>query len=443
MPATLAIIGGGLSGTLVLLNLLKQAQKPLSVLWFDKDNAFGQGVAYATPHEYHVLNVRAAGMSLYNEDKDHFVSWLQSQGLPYGSSDFVPRKVFADYVRQELEALKAANPLVSICAFAEEVTALQRHENGFSVTASQVHEADEVVLALGNFPPAHPRAAQSGYTASPLYFQDPFNHRCLPAALAAPSVLIVGSGLTMIDAVLSLYHHGYKGPITVISTHGYLPQPHQAGAQPALPPYLEPGRHYPLAELLALINRALKRAKHEGYHPQSVVDQIRPQTQARWSAFTLAEKRQFLRHLRHKWGVARHRAPAESMSVLSELARTGQLRVLRGRLRGISEQPAGFAVSYTAPGGADAMQEAGCIINCTGPESDYGALQSPLVKGLLASGHIAPDAIRYGIEAGPDGLISTGLYTLGPPLKGVLWESTAIPEIRGQARELALKIIHD
>lgn len=443
MPATLAIIGGGLSGTLVVLNLLKQAQKPLGLLWFDKDNAFGQGVAYATPHEYHVLNVRAAGMSLYNEDKDHFVSWLQNQGLPYGSSDFVPRKVFAEYVRHELEALKAANPQVSIRTFAEEVTGLQRSEHGFVINALRTHEAAEVVLALGNFPPAHPRTLQSDYTASPLYFRDPFDSRCLPAALAAASVLIVGSGLTMIDAVLSLYHQGYKGPITAISTHGYLPQPHQAGVQPPIPPYLEPGKHYPLAELLALINRALKQARREGYHPQSVVDQIRPQTQARWSGFTLAEKRQFLRHLRHKWGVARHRAPAESMAVLTKLAESGQLRVLRGRLRGISQQPGGFAVSYTAPGGANATLEAGCIINCTGPESDYGALQSPLVKGLLAAGHIAPDGIRYGIEAGTDGLISAGLYTLGPPLKGVLWESTAIPEIRGQARELALKIIQD
>lgn len=443
MPATLAIIGGGLSGTLVVLNLLKQGTKPLEVLWFDKDRAFGQGVAYATPHDYHVLNVRAAGMSLYDDDKDHFVSWLQRQGLPYGSGDFAPRKVFAAYVRHELEALEAAHPLVKVRPIAEEVTACRRTGDGFTITAGSTYQAKEVVLALGNFLPAHPRVAQGDYTASPLYFQDPFHPQCLPVALKAPSVLIIGSGLTMIDAVLSLYHHGYKGPITVISTHGYLPQPHQAGAQPPIPPYLEPSRHYTLQEILSLINKALKQARREGYHPQSVVDQIRPQTQARWSHFTLAEKRQFLRHLRHKWGVARHRAPAASMAVLAELAEAGQLRVLRGRLRHIAEQPGGFAVSYAAPGNVQAKIEAGCIINCTGPESDYGALQSPLVQSLLAAGDIAPDGIHYGIEAGPDGLISEGLYTLGPPLKGVLWESTAIPEIRGQARQLALKIIRD
>jgi uncharacterized NAD(P)/FAD-binding protein YdhS len=320
---------------------------------------------------------------------------------------------------------------------------MRRSGAGFDISAGKQYQADEVVLALGNFPPAHPRAAQSAYTASPLYIRDPFHRQSLPLALGAPSVLIIGSGLTMIDAVLGLYHHGYKGPITVISTHGYLPQPHHTGTQPPIPPYLEPGRHYPLAELLALFNRALKQARREGYHPQSVVDQIRPQTQARWSAFTLAEKRQFLRHLRHKWGVARHRAPAQSMAVLSKLAEAGQLGVLRGRIRDIAEQPGGFAVSYAAHGGSVATLQAGCIINCTGPESDYGALQSPLVQGLLAAGEISPDGIRYGIEAGPDGLISAGLYTLGPPLKGVLWESTAIPEIRGQARQLALKIIQD
>jgi uncharacterized NAD(P)/FAD-binding protein YdhS len=73
-----------------------------------------------------------------------------------------------------------------------------------------------------------------------------------------------------------------------------------------------------------------------------------------------------------------------------------------------------------------------------------------LLPILLDRWVIRPNALRYGLDAKPDGRLigadgepSEMLYTLGTALKGILWESTAIPEVRSQARDLARKLIAD
>ena len=62
----------------------------------------------------------------------------------------------------------------------------------------------------------------------------------------------------------------------------------------------------------------------------------------------------------------------------------------------------------------------------------------------MRQGDACLDPLRLGLDALPDGRLvgrdgqaSSLLFTLGPPLRGVLWESTAIPEIRVQAAALA------
>ena len=86
----------------------------------------------------------------------------------------------------------------------------------------------------------------------------------------------------------------------------------------------------------------------------------------------------------------------------------------------------------------------GRVINCTGPESDCRKVASPLLRDLLRQGLVRPDPLFLGIDAAEDGAVidaagstSDVLYTLGPPFKGRLWESIAVPEIRVQIAELA------
>ncbi|MEP7076472.1 MAG: hypothetical protein ABI878_11745, partial [Acidobacteriota bacterium] len=93
--------------------------------------------------------------------------------------------------------------------------------------------------------------------------------------------------------------------------------------------------------------------------------------------------------------------------------------------------------------------QADVLINCIGSESNFSNLDSPLVKNLISHGSIRNEDLAMGLDATPDGSIidtngtpSATLHTLGTALKGVLWESTAIPEIRVQANKLALKLLH-
>jgi uncharacterized NAD(P)/FAD-binding protein YdhS len=443
MTRNIAIVGGGISGTLVVLNCLRQSQVPLEISWFDKTNAFCKGFAYSTLQPGHLLNVRAANMSLFPDETEHFVNWLAAIYPAYTAKDFVPRKLFGEYALHTWEALKDTNPIVKVTQYGQEVTAIEKTEQGFRVSAAQIHNCGQVVLALGNFLPAHPRSQDRQFVTAANYFQNAFHPGLPTAAASQKQVTIIGSGLTMIDTVISLTDNGYKGHITVISPHAYLPQAHHENPLPPVSAFISEDMHYTLSGLYAIVNAGLKKARSLNLNPHSVIDVMRPHLQQLWCRLSLEDKQQFLRHLRHKWGVARHRAPAQSMAVIERLMAEQRLSVVKGRIFNVKTVADGFELSYFDHKNAEKALDTGLLINCTGPESNPEKLDFPLIKQLLKDGLIAPDKLKYGLNAATDGTISKNIYTLGPPLKGILWESTAVPEIRVQAQKLAAKIISD
>jgi uncharacterized NAD(P)/FAD-binding protein YdhS len=297
------------------------------------------------------------------------------------------------------------------------------------------------VLAFGNFLPAHPRSIHTDFQQSNRYFQNAFSSQIITQAINQESVLIVGSGLTMIDVVLSLKKHHYTGKITAISPHGYLPQAHIENPLPVTASYINEQQTYNLLQLFSLVNQQLKFARANQLSVHSVIDALRPHLQRLWLGFSVEDKQQFLRHLRHKWGVARHRAASQSMKVINELLNTKQLELIRGRVYDITSNESGFEVQYSNREQASNRLNASVLINCTGPESNFEKVEFPLIKHLLQANSIRVDALKYGIEASINGEIAPNLYTIGPPLKGILWESTAVPEIRVQAQQLALLLI--
>lgn len=443
MTRNIAIVGGGISGTLVVLNFLRQSQLPIEVSWFDKTDAFCKGFAYSTLQAGHLLNVRAANMSLFPDETEHFVNWLATFYPAYTAKDFVPRKLFGEYALHTWHTLKDTNPLVKVTQYAEEVKAIERTEQGFRLSATKIHNCAQVVLALGNFLPAHPRSQDREFVTAPDYFQNAFNPALTAAAAKQKQVAIIGSGLTMIDTVISLADHGYTGHITVISPHAYLPQAHQENPLPSVSAFINEDTRYTLPGLYALVNAGLKKARQLNLNPHSVIDVMRPHLQELWFRLSLEDKQQFLRHLRHKWGVARHRAPAQSMAVIERLMAEQYLSVVKGRIFNVKTVADGFILSYFDHKNAEKTLDTGMLINCTGPESNPETLDFPLIRQLLRDGIITPDELKYGLNAAPDGTVSKNIYTLGPPLKGILWESTAVPEIRVQAQKLAAKIISD
>ena len=95
-PVDVAIVGGGACGTLVAVQLLRQAHAPWRIALIERSGALARGIAYGPAESCHLLNVPAAGMSALPDDEGHFVRW--SGAAP---DAFVARPVYGAY----LEAL--------------------------------------------------------------------------------------------------------------------------------------------------------------------------------------------------------------------------------------------------------------------------------------------------------------------------------------------------
>jgi len=158
------------------------------------------------------------------------------------------------------------------------------------------------------------------------------------------------------------------------------------------------------------------------------------------------EKKKFMEHLRHIWGVSRHRVPVECAETLYKLLLTGQFSIVAGRIESIRTNTENkFCVNYRERSSKNPLTIfADAVINCMGPESDYEKLDDPLIKNLLKRGMIQTDQLKLGLDCTPEGIIidrsgkrSPFLYTIGPPAKGTLFEITSVPEIRIAALRLA------
>jgi uncharacterized NAD(P)/FAD-binding protein YdhS len=194
----------------------------------------------------------------------------------------------------------------------------------------------------------------------------------------------------------------------------------------------------------------VKQAAFQGYDWRPVLDSLRPLTPVLWRALTAEEQQRFLRHLRPYWEIHRHRIAPEVAEVITRMQQAQQLLIHAGCLQACHEQADGVTVIYRPRySGASRTLQVSRVINCTGPECDYRKLQHPLIVNLLRAGLIRPDPLALGLEVSPAGALvnaagiaSPLLYTLGPPRKGCLWETTAVPEIREQAKAMAQYLLH-
>lgn len=447
------IIGGGASGTLLALNLLRyDGEKRLEVNLVEKRSTIGRGVAFSTEQDVHLLNVPAAKMGAFADDVEHFHKWLESNSLAHEPSAFVPRRIFGEYLRECLETAnqsKAANVTLNI--FDDEAVDISFEDSKAHVhlKSGDVLYSEKVALAFGNFLPPHPYVDDQSFTRSANYFQDPWNPEVFKTIKSDESVFIIGTGLSMVDVTMQLNKRGHTGPITAISTRGLLPAVHKLGfTYPAFNDEVLGASR--ITDVLKTVRRHAAKADADGSDWRAVIDNLRPITQKLWLDLPLAEKKYFMQHLSRYWNVARHRMPPEAAIVLDELRGIGQLQILKGRLERITVNHAGsFDIEYRTIG-VEQHVKADVIVNCIGSESKFDQLDSHLVQCLLRSGRIRCDDLRFGLDATPDGVLkdvngetSDLLYTLGTALKGILWESTAIPEIRVQARDLARKLVSE
>ncbi len=445
-PAKIGIIGGGLSGALVAVHLLQQATTPLDIYLIDRHPCFGRGIAYRTKQDCHLLNVAVGKMSLFADQPDHFLHWLEQHSPIHADRHaFVSRNVYGEYINSVLVNAANCSTVVQLHCCMDTVTAIKPYQTQLDILlqSGEVLTVDRAVLAVGNFPARHPHLQDSSFYQSDRYVGSVWTDDRLIHLPATDSVLLIGSGLTAIDQIMLLHQQGHQGQIHVVSRRGLLPQAHSV--VPAASYRLPELRSHRVRSLMRLIRQEVDRAVAQGEDWRSVLDALRPQAQSLWQALPLTEQRRFLRHVRPYWEVHRHRIAPAIAQRLTKLLQTGQLQIHAGRIQAFDQDARSVTVTIRQRRTQDFIQvRSSVVVNCTGAECDYRQLENPLIQQLLATGIVCPDPLSLGLAVTEDGAViddcgkaSQQLYTLGSPRKGKLWETTAVPEIRVQAAQMA------
>lgn len=437
---TITIIGGGASGTLLAVQLARQARVPLMVHLVEQHGPPGRGVAYGTLTPAHRLNVPANKMGAYPDQPGHFHEWLLQNGHTFAPDAFVSRQLYAEYLQAQLQAAMESGVIQIELVQDQAIDIEVGQQAEVTLASGRVLASNAVVLAFGNFLPPQPSFLSPQAAAAPKYFGNPWQPDLAARIGTHDRVLVLGMGLTAVDTLLSLQAQPHNGRLYAISTHGWWPAAHELGH--TYPDFsAELAGLTSLPAMLHVVRRHLRAAAAQSSNWRAVIDSLRPSTQALWQQLPPIEKRRFMRHLRRLWDVSRHRMPQECAAVLDAMHASGQLHSLQGRVTAIDMAGSEFSISYRSRGQAHSLQ-VDSVINCMGSESNYTRLPSRLVQNLLARQLIQPDTLAQGLEAAPDGALGPRLYTLGTALKGVLWESTAMPEIRAQAHSLAALLLN-
>jgi uncharacterized NAD(P)/FAD-binding protein YdhS len=468
---TVIIIGGGFSGIMVVANLIRQAQNPIRIFLIEKTGHFAKGVAYSTSEAYHLLNVPGGNMGAFAHNPQHFMEWLIENeafwratdpaftALPIDPAYYYPRKLYGVYLEKLFEEtlVEAARKGISVTTIADEavdVDITDHRTAAVRLKKQSLPEARHVVIATGNTPVQTFPNAHGIFLCKEKYIENMWSRtsahllqrKDLSHLPESTQIAIVGTGLTMVDAFLSLRQKGYKGKIIAISRHGKLPQPHRTFQK--YKNFLD-AKEYPTSvyALLTLLRNEVKKAKEAGYDWRAVLQEFRPATNTIWAALALEERRYIAKRLMSYWNIHRHRIPESVLSLLETDKAAGALTIIPGTIYYIGGRNNGpLMVSYRKRGeDVIASLAADYVINCSGPETDIAKSRNPFLLKLRDKGIISVGTLRMGIELTSNGRVRGKapdiFHAVGALLVGEQLESTAVPDIRQHAEDTAKRIV--
>ncbi|WP_256380035.1 FAD/NAD(P)-binding protein [Bradyrhizobium sp. Cp5.3] len=355
---------------------------------------------------------------------------------------FVPRQSYGDYLADLIAPLTSHDERRGLTIIQGECIAIRETPSDVAVTL-----ADGTLLtgAIAILATGHDAAASRlpGHV-------DPWIAPADAGIDSNATMLILGTGLSMVDYVLSLLRHGHRGQIVALSRRGLLPRAHRR-----IDPMRLAESEIPfgarIGALLHWFRHRIEAHVAEGGDWRSAIDAIRPYTQRLWQELPLESRRRFLEHARAWWDVHRHRTAPEVETRIAEALATGRLTVVSGKLATVTPNQSGVHVSYRRRGQSDLSElQVGAIVDCTGIVKDPGASNNPAVRSLFDNGLSRIDPLRIGIEVTPDcaivdahGSASRRLYAVGPLTRAAFWEIIAVPDIRQQCVELASRLGSD
>jgi uncharacterized NAD(P)/FAD-binding protein YdhS len=450
-PERIAIVGGGFSGVMTAVNLARLSDRPLQVTVINSRRPTGRGVAYSTRCPEHLLNVAARNMSAFRDEPDHFLRWLRTRSEFDTTPEielrerFIPRMVYGDYLRSIMHHhLQSAGGLTPVTTefLAGEVFDIEPAGDAafLRLTDSTGLEADRVVLATGNEPPAGLPGAES-LAEHPGWMGDPWQplEQRLPGQ--GKTIVVLGTGLSTVDVIITLRALGWVDSIHAISRHGWFPHSHFRGIEyPDFPPAGVDLAELGLEKLVAFVQRHCAILHERNANPAIIVDKMRPHTQRIWSHFTREERLAFAQRYAARWNVFRHRIAPDIHAQITSSQLTGQLQLHAAGIERV--EASGSRLIVHLENGESVTGD--LVINATGPTSKLTASRSLLLQNLLRRGLVAPDDTDMGVRVDPDHTVlsrngerSRQLLAVGPLLRGTLWETIAVPELRAQAKRAA------
>jgi uncharacterized NAD(P)/FAD-binding protein YdhS len=452
------VVGAGAAGALVAIHLTdRQARTgaaPLDLLLVDPDPRPGRGVAYSTTDPRHLLNVPAQGMSALPGRPTHFLDWVRHEVWHDAAPcDFVPRSEYAHYLDATLTERRAAAPGVRLAHRRTSVTSVRPTPAGVRVEleGGQLLTADAVVVATGLQPPGTDWAP-AALRASARFVADPWAPGALDALRErSGDLLLVGTGLTMVDLALTLGGDGRT--LHAVSRRGRVPAAHTSRAARPAPECDEVLESLAdaladraaglartdLAELRELVRDAVTASVRSRGDWRVAFDTLRPLTGDLWAALDGGDRAEFLDHDAAWWDLHRHRMPLTSAAAVARLRASGALRISSDEVLDATETADGVAVTLAS----GRTLTVAAVVNCTGPLGDVRRSADPLHRDLLAQGTAVAGPLGLGVRTHAGRLVdathahTAPVWTIGALRRGELWESTAIPEIRAQAAAVA------
>ncbi len=436
---TVAIIGAGASGTACFLQLVhkyivQRAAQQLRILIFEKRTHFGEGLAFGTGQEGHLLNTKAGLMGIFPHERMHFVQWMHenqdmiARKYPQVSvhpDAYPPRMLFGQYVQEMFAAycnLAQKQGIIVDLIRAEVVDATLTKDNKLILITDehQSFKADYCILATGNTASNSFRKLQKQAN----FFSSPWPSSRLLKKITnkRASVSIVGSSLTAIDALITLIDNGHKGPISFFSLKGLLPRvqspteiPYQrkvltlANVRKHIREKQNPLRLTDLIRMfrseaesflekpldwvaeerefrdqLQLLEEDIALATGKQCLLQNILYSLRDETYAIWKLLPDDQKLLFLKWMKPYFDINRHAMPMENGIKIQKVLHAGQLTII-GNTDDIRWKNKRFILT-TEDG---QVNEADYVINASGPTVVVKEMiDQPLLPQLLKKGYI-------------------------------------------------------
>ncbi|MEI6649524.1 MAG: FAD/NAD(P)-binding protein [Actinomycetes bacterium] len=418
------IVGGGASGVLTAIHLLRSEAK-LDIDLAEPNDQLGLGIAYSTTDFAHLLNVPAAKMSALFDEPDHFMKWADAR-----PDQFVPRALFGEYLEETLEeSIMRAREEKIFTHLAATATSVTRSGSGWSVTFSDgaVGEYQVVVIATGNGD-VNVHSIFRVLDGNPRVVADVWG-TSVPKDYN--KIAILGTGLTFVDQAISILNANPTAEVFGISRDGLIPFPHTKPEISISADDLE----FPTARSIVDFINSYKENWREAQ------DSLRSRFQMIWHKLPETEKNIFVDIYLSWWKNHRHRIAEPVYNDIARYLNDKRLHVMKGRVEDFELVDESIRLTLTR----GEILYVDAILNCTGNQYE---VTNPLLKDLIAQGTLAPGPLDFGIACdiktlalkGGDGSVQSGLFGLGPVLVGELFETTAIPEIRTQAWIIASQL---